>query len=61
MTRPIMREITKEQFDKGTKERTIATGIFTDSEVMGYGVYDIKWIEQGDKYFVRFQLGSGCD
>lgn len=61
MTRPIMREITKEQFDKGTKERTIATGIFSDREVMGYGVYDINFVEQNGKYFVRFQLGSGCD
>lgn len=60
MTRPIMREITKEQYDRATKEHD-AKGIFTESEVMGYGVYDIKWIEQGDKYFVRFQLGSGCD
>lgn len=54
------REITKEQYDRAVNDHD-ARGIFTDSEVMGYGVYDTKYTEEDGKYFVSFCLGSSCD
>ena len=39
------REITKEQYENATI-RHDAKGIFTDSEVMGYGVYGEKFYEK---------------
>lgn len=54
------REITKEQY-KRVIEDHVAEGIFTDSEVMGYGVYEEEYYEKDGKYFVDFSLGSSCD
>ena len=39
----IKREITKEQYERATKDHD-ARGIFTESEVLGYGVYGTKYI-----------------
>lgn len=54
------REITKEQYENATI-RHDAKGIFTDSEVMGYGVYGEKFYEKDGKYFVDFTMGNSCD
>lgn len=54
------REITKEQYENVT-ERGDARGIFTDSEVMGYGVYSTRYYEKEGKFFVDFNLGDSCD
>ena len=60
MTNTIKREITKEQYDRVINDHD-ARGIFTEREVMGYGVYDTKYTEEDGKYFVSFCLGSSCD
>lgn len=54
------REITKEQYINATVNH-IAADVFTDSEVMGYGVYCEKYFEEDGKYYVSFYLGSSCD
>lgn len=54
------REITKEQYDRAVNDHD-ARGIFTDSEVMGYGVYNTEYIEEDGRYFVTFELGDTCD
>ena len=58
--RRIKREITKEQYINATVNH-IAADVFTDSEVMGYGVYCENYIEEDGKYYVTFYLGSSCD
>lgn len=54
------REITKEQYDRAVNDHD-ASGIFTDSEVMGYGVYKTEYIEEDGRYFVTYELGDTCD
>ena len=60
MTRTITKEITKEQYDKATKEHD-ATGIFSVTEVCGYGVYNERFYPRDGKYYVDYQLGDSCD
>ena len=60
MTRPIVREITEEQFNKATKEHDV-TDIFTEQEVCGYGVYNEYFYKRDNAYYVSYQLGSSCD
>lgn len=54
------REITKEQYDRAVNNHD-ERGIFTDSEVMGYGVYKTEYIEEDGRYFVTYELGDTCD
>jgi len=54
------REITKEQYDRAVNDHD-ASGIFTAAEVMGYGVYKTKYIEEDERYFVTYELGDTCD
>ena len=54
------KEITKEQYERATKDHD-ASGIFFDSEIWGYGVYCPKYTEVDGKYYVDYQLGSHCD
>ena len=54
------RELTKEQYTN-VIENHDASGIFSESEVMGYGVYDDKYYEKDGKYYVEFTLGSSCE
>ena len=60
MIREIRREITKEQYEKATKEHVV-DGIFSAQEVCGYGVYCEQYYQADGKYWVKFQLGSSCD
>lgn len=60
MIHTIKREITKEQYERVTMHHD-AKGIFTESEVMGYGVYCDRYFEENGKYYVEFVLGSSCD
>ena len=55
-----IKEITKEQYLRATKEND-ASGIFTVSEVCGYGVYGEHYYEDKGHYFVKYQLGTSCD
>ena len=54
------REITKEQYDRAVNDHD-ASDIFTAAEVMGYGVYKTKYIEEDGRYFVTYELGDTCD
>ena len=56
----MIREITEEQYKKATEEHD-STGIFSQAEVCGYGVYCERYYTEGGKYFVSFILGSSCD
>ena len=54
------REITQEQYINATVNHN-TTDIFTDSEVMGYGVYCEHYYEEDGKYYVNFYMGTSCD
>ena len=54
------KEITREQYINATEYHN-AKGIFTDQELMGYGVYGDYYFEDGGKYYVRYELGDSCD
>ena len=60
MQGPFKREITQEQYRKATEEHD-STGIFSYSEICGYGVYSTRYFEEDGKYYVSFELGSSCD
>lgn len=58
------REISKEIYDRS--ERGYLKGpdyqkVFSQSELMGYGVYNDKVYEEDGKYYISFELGSSCD
>lgn len=55
-----IKEITKEQYKRATEDND-ARGIFTVSEVCGYGIYGEYYYEKDGKYFVKYQLGTSCD
>ena len=58
------REITKEIYDaaggdgKPLKDRK---EVFSDSEMMGYGIYHPTVYEEDGKYYCRFYMGDSCD
>lgn len=54
------REITEEQY-KNVKERQDASGIFSEAEVLGYGIYQERYYEKDGKYYVDFEMGTSCD
>ena len=35
--------------------------VFSTSELMGYGVYNDRVAQEGNKYFVKYQTGDSCD
>lgn len=59
--REYKRKLTKEQYERAQKGDW--EGIFSDSEVWGYGVESKSLIYEAetDEYFVKFELGSSCD
>lgn len=64
--RNIKREISKEIYDRAmanhgqiTKDDT--DSVYSISEVMGYGVYSERVLEEDGKYYVSFQMGDSCD
>lgn len=56
----ITKQITEEQYNKAVNEHDV-TGVFSQQEVCGYGVYNERYYAQDGKYFVSYQLGSSCD
>lgn len=70
-----MKQITKEQYERGVANRGYLTKedaetVFDDSERLGYGVYSptVHLIEKGktepdskELYVVRYALGDSCD
>lgn len=57
--RRVTREITEEQWQK--HEKGESTGIWTQSELLGYGVYGEEFYQKDGKYYVDFQMGTSCD
>ena len=60
------RKLTKEQYDRAANNNMCLTkedylNVFTESEIMGYGVYSEKIIEEDGEYYIQFLLGSTCD
>lgn len=60
------RSITKEQYERAMSARGYLTKedretVFTDSERLGYGVYDGMVCNKDGEYFVLYSLGSSCD
>lgn len=55
------RKITEEQYRRATEEHD-ARGIFTEAEVMGYGVYCTRYYKDEEgQCWVSFELGNSCD
>ena len=58
------RQIDKEIYERSTNgflTREDYRKVFTDAEVMGYGVYGARAYEENGEYFVRFEMGNSCD
>lgn len=60
------REITKEIYEKAAANNGIIpesaySDIFSEAEVIGYGVYFARAFCVGGKYLVQYQLGDSCD
>ena len=58
------REITKEIYDNaGGDGRPLRRwkDVFSDAEVIGYGIYHPTVYEEDGKYYCRFYMGDSCD
>lgn len=58
------REITKEIYDNaGGDGKPLRNwkDVFSDTEVMGYGIYHPTVYEENGKYYCRFYMGDSCD
>lgn len=58
----LKRNVTEEQA-KNIMERHDWSGIFSEQEVCGYGVYDerLHKDEATGQYYVTYSIGSSCD
>lgn len=56
----IIKQITEEQYNRAINEHDVS-GVFSQQEVCGYGVYSERFYQQDGKCFVSYQLGSSCD
>lgn len=60
----ITKPISKEIYERSVNHH-LAGGdykkVFTDAEVMGYGIYGTYCYEQDGKYFIRYERGESCD
>lgn len=58
----LKRNVTEEQA-KNIIERGDWSGVFTEQEVCGYGVYDreLRKDEETGQYYVVYSIGSSCD
>lgn len=56
-----VRELTEEQWNKYQENKLQATDLFSESAVMGYGVYLGSAFEHNGKYFIHCSMGTSCD
>ena len=61
-----IKKITKEQYDRAVLNHGYITkedenSVFTDAELLGYGVYSPIVHKDDDCYVVHYLLGSTCD
>lgn len=59
-------EVSKEVFDRAQANRGYMAGedireLFDDSILCGYGLYDCRVKQDGDKYICTWWHGSSCD
>ncbi|MBR2247977.1 MAG: hypothetical protein IJ880_13305 [Bacilli bacterium] len=55
-------EITKEQYEEyKDKPSKLGSQLISMEEFMGYGVYTQRLVEDGGKYFLRYDRGTSCD
>lgn len=55
-------EITKEQYEEyKDKPSKLGSQLISMEEFIGYGVYTQRLVEDGGKYFLRYDRGSSCD
>ena len=55
-------EITKEQYDEyKDKPSKLGSQLISMEEFMGWGVYCQRLVEDGGKYYLRYDRGSSCD
>lgn len=60
------RKITKEQYDRARQASGYLTEsdkeqVFSQSELLGYGVYSPIVFESGGEYYVSYRIGDSCD
>lgn len=56
----IVKEITQEQYINATQSND-KSGIFSASELCGYGVFNEFYYKSDNKFYVRYQIGDSCD
>ena len=60
MTRKIIKEITKEQYENAVNNHTYE-GVFTLHEMCGLGIYYKDFYEKDGKYYALYVTGASCD
>lgn len=62
------KELTKEQWDNntavardGSRYLKKYSGVFSEAQVMGYGIYGTECYEKDGKYICKYKTGSSCD
>lgn len=74
MTRGNSFEVDKEVFERAKAHSSVKKSLqsyyvtdedmkklFSEAELVGYGVYSCVVVQEGDKYMVYYSLGSSCD
>ena len=60
------RKITKEQYKRAIENRGYISKedmplVFSQSELLGYGIYNARVFERDGDFYVRYHIGSSCD
>ena len=55
------RELTQEEWVKYWNGELKKSDLFSESVIMGYGVYLGKPYEKNGKYYLPYSMGSSCD
>lgn len=60
------KEISKEVYERSLACHHMITiadynEVFSESEIIGYGLYGNRTYKDGDKYYVQYQTGTSCD
>lgn len=60
------REISKDIYDRSQQHNGFIAAedtnkVWSDSELIGYGVYGDQTYEKDGKYYVSFEMGDSCD
>ena len=55
------RKLTEDDLKKIEEHNGDIYCLFTEAQIMGYGVYGARIVERNDGKYLMFEMGSSCD